>query len=158
MRTSPSWIQHRDVKTCHERSHLLQTCLSHNSAPHPTNARLVTTLSFLPSRLEAVSRFQSKTAGWGRTASDSAKFSEFLSGVRNSYTALLIQLGIPIVSVRLLLKTFCHVVIVSGPLTCNPIEKLTSNTIVAATHGLVLTHDGNAPQQLYHCISTILCI
>ena len=42
--------------------------------------------------------------------------------------------------------------------TCNPIEKLTPNTMVAATPGLVLTHDGNAPQHLYQCISTIPCI
>ena len=30
--------------------------------------------------------------------------------------------------------------------TCNPIEKLTLNAIVAVTSGLVLTHDGNSPQ------------
>ena len=35
-RTSPPWIQHRDLKLCHDD--LFQTCLIH-SAPHPTNAR-----------------------------------------------------------------------------------------------------------------------
>ena len=40
MRTSPPWLQHRDLKLCHDLSHfLLRTCLIHNSAPHPANAR-----------------------------------------------------------------------------------------------------------------------
>ena len=39
-RTSPPWLQHRDLKLCHDQTHhLLQTCLIHNSAPHPTNAQ-----------------------------------------------------------------------------------------------------------------------
>ena len=33
MRTSPPWIQHRDLNLCS-----LQTCLIRNSAPQPTNA------------------------------------------------------------------------------------------------------------------------
>ena len=32
---------------------------------------------------------------------------------------------------------------------CTPMEKLTADTIVAAPHGLVFTHDGNAPRELH---------
>ena len=40
MRTSPPWLQHRDLKLCQEPSlHSLQTCLIRNSAPLRTNAR-----------------------------------------------------------------------------------------------------------------------
>ena len=40
MRTSPPWIQHRELNLCHDLSHYsLQTCPIHNSALHPTNAR-----------------------------------------------------------------------------------------------------------------------
>ena len=74
--------------------------------------------------------------------------------------------------VRKLHKRLLHVANFSGPVevhvdaivtpelgfvqvvitTCNPLEKLTLNTILAATHGLVLTH--GALQELYKCIST----
>ena len=106
------------MNLCHDLSHnSLQTCLI-----HPTNARSFidtlstqTTLSFLhrDSRLcHGSNRRRLDGDPPHPTVFISTSFS---SGVRNSKTASLIQLGIPIVSVRKLHKHSLHVAINTGP-------------------------------------------
>ena len=57
---------------------------------------------------------------------------------------ILIRLRIPIVSD----SRFIQLVIA----TCNPIDMLAANSIIAATLSLVLTHDGNAPRTALACL------
>ena len=134
MRTSPPWLQHRDLNICHDVSHYpLQTCLIHNSAPHPTNARSFVVLVTSPlchhhqTTLRSLSRFQSVPIGNGWMGTHRIRFSSISRGslsARNSHSFLqafdlfsrLIQLGIPAVSIRKLPKHLLHVAILSGPL------------------------------------------
>ena len=54
MRTSPPWLQHRDLNLFHDLNHyLFQTCFIHNFVPHtachPTNARnFIALVTFVP--------------------------------------------------------------------------------------------------------------
>ena len=89
MRTSPPRLQHRDLNLCHDLGHYsFQSCLIHNSATQFHRSRdTFSTVSPPPDHIELLSHrdsrlchgSQSKTAGWGPTASDDwAQFHEFL--------------------------------------------------------------------------------
>ena len=127
VRTSPPWLHNRDLNLCHDLSHYsLQTCLIRNSAPHPTNTRsfivLVThfplchhhqiTLSF-PIVTRGFVAVPIEDGWMGTHCIRLCSIPRVPLLARNSNTALLIQLGIPIVSVRKLHKHSLHVEIFS---------------------------------------------
>ena len=145
MRTFPPWPQHRDLQLYHDRSHyLLQTCLTQSAATLPTNVRSFIVLVTPFYYVTTISRYSNR---------ERQKTSQALS-LRGALLWSALSLG-PECGCERDSRAWIRT---SNHRHLYPIRKTHPNTIFAATHGLVITHDDNAPQGLYQCISTLPCI